>query len=307
MIEFDQSSLLLLDVLIGCMLFGVSMTLQVGDFTRIVRKPIAPITGLVGQFLLLPAGTCLMAWALHVQPELAIGMILVASCPGGNFSNILTWLSRGNVAVSVSMTAVSSLAATVLMPLNFAFYTWLNPITRGYLTAIDVDPLNLLVLVLLVLGVPITLGMLTGARFPRATARVERPLRLTSIVVFLGFVAVAFANNFGLFIDKFNTFFWLVVAHNALALLLGYGAAQLLRLPVSDRRAVTLEVGIQNSGLGLVVAFNFFPELGGALLITAFWGVWHLVSGLIVSRMFARRQLPDSDPLIVARTERSAA
>lgn len=305
MIEFSQSSLHLLNVLIACMMFGVSLSLHPGDFTRIVRRPVAPVTGLVAQFVLLPAGTCLLAWVLQVRAELALGMILVAACPGGNFSNILTWLSRGNVAVSVSMTAVSSLAATVLTPLNFALYSWLNPITRDYLTEISVDPISILVLVALVLGLPITLGMLAGARFRRLAAMVERPLRVISIVLFLAFVAVAFAKNFDLFLDNFNTFFWLVVAHNAVALLLGFLAATALRLPVSDRRAVTLEVGIQNSALGLVIAFNFFPDLGGALLIIAFWGVWHLVAGLIVSRLFARRSLPTTDPMRVTRIEES--
>lgn len=301
MIEFDASSLLVLNVLIAAMMFGVSMTLRVEDFRRIAQRPVAPVAGLLAQFLLLPAATALAAWLLQVGPELAMGMILVASCPGGSFSNILTWLGRGNVAVSVSMTAVSSLAAAVLMPLNFALYGWLNPITRDYLTEISVDTVDLLVLVGLVLGVPLLLGMAAGARLPRAAARTERPLRVVSTLVFLGFVAVAFANNVGLFVEEFHTFFWLVLGHNAGALLLGAGVARLLRLPVSDRRAVTLEVGIQNSGLGLVVAFNFFPDAGGALLITAFWGVWHLVAGLALAQVFARRPLPEDDPLVSAR------
>lgn len=301
MIEFDASSLLVLNVLIAAMMFGVSMTLRVEDFRRIVQRPVAPVAGLVAQFLLLPAATALAAWLLQVGPELAMGMILVASCPGGSFSNILTWLGRGNVAVSVSMTAVSSLAAAVLMPLNFALYGWLNPITRDYLTEISVDTVDLLVLVGLVLGVPLLLGMAAGSRFPRAAARTERPLRAVSTLVFLAFVAVAFANNFALFLEEFHTFFWLVLGHNAGALLLGAGVARLLRLPVSDRRAVTLEVGIQNSGLGLVVAFNFFPDAAGALLITAFWGVWHLVAGLVLAQVFARRPLPEDDPLVTAR------
>jgi BASS family bile acid:Na+ symporter len=286
--EFDPASLILLNVIMACMMFGVSLSLRLEDFKRIALAPIAPLAGLFAQFLLLPLATCLFTWALRIDPELALGMILVASCPGGSFSNIMTWLARGNVAVSVSMTAVSSLAATVLTPLNFAFYGWLNPHTREYLTQITLEPGGILLLVLLVLALPLVLGMVTGRKLPGLVERSEKPLRIISLLVFVGFVAIAFSNNFGLFLERFHSFFWLVVFHNLMALSLGYGMGMLLRLPVADRRAVTMEVGIQNSGLGLVILFTFFPEAGGMMLITAFWGVWHLVSGITLSQIWAR-------------------
>ena len=286
--EFDPASLILLNVIMACMMFGVSLSLRLEDFKRIALAPIAPLAGLFAQFLLLPLATCLFTWALRIDPELALGMILVASCPGGSFSNIMTWLARGNVAVSVSMTAVSSLAATALTPLNFAFYGWLNPHTREYLTQITLEPGGILLLVLLVLALPLVLGMVTGRKLPGLVERSEKPLRIISLLVFLGFVAIAFSNNFGLFLERFHSFFWLVVFHNLMALSLGYGMGMLLKLPVADRRAVTMEVGIQNSGLGLVILFTFFPEAGGMMLITAFWGVWHLVSGISLSQISSR-------------------
>src|SRR5690606_5155600 len=138
-------------------------------------------------------------------------------------------------------------------------YGWLNPHTRDYLTQISLEPASMLMLVLLVLALPMVLGMVTGRRLPGFVARSEKPLRVISLLVFISFVAIAFSKNFGLFIERFHSFFWLVVCHNLLALLLGYGMARLCRLPHSDRRAVTLEVGIQNSGLGLVILFTFFP------------------------------------------------
>jgi len=141
--------------------------------------------------------------------------------------------------------------------------------------------------VLLVLALPLVLGMLSGKRWTALALRSEKPLRIVSLLVFLGFVGIAFSNNFDLFIERFNSFFWLVVAHNLLALSLGYAMARLMKLPVGDRRAVTMEVGIQNSGLGLVILFTFFPNAGGMMLITAFWGTWHLVSGLTLSQIWA--------------------
>jgi BASS family bile acid:Na+ symporter len=299
-LQFDPASLVMLNAILACLMFAASLTLKSADFKRVLVMPKAPIAGLLAQFLLLPAATCLATWALRIEPELALGMILVAACPGGAFSNIMTWLARGNVAVSVSMTAISSLAATVLTPLNFALYGWLNPYTRGYLTEIAVDSSGILLLVLLVLGLPILLGMWTGKRFPRLTERTEKPLRLVALLIFLGFVGIAFSSNYALFIERFHTFFWLVVAHNLLALSLGALIGYLLRLPAADRRAVTLEVGIQNSGLGLVILFTFMPNAGGMMLIAAFWGVWHLVSGLTLANIWARIPIAAAAPVKAA-------
>ncbi len=301
--QFDPASLIVLNVIMACMMFGVSLSLRLDDFKRIALAPVAPLAGLFAQFLLLPLLTCLATWALAIEPELALGMLLVASCPGGSFSNIMTWLGRGSVAVSVSMTAVSSLAATVMTPLNFALYGWLNPYTREYLTQISLEPGSILLLVLLVLAVPLILGMTTGRRFPKLVTRSEKPLRMVSLLVFLGFVAIAFSNNIDLFVERFHSFFWLVVGHNLLALSLGYGMGRLLKLPVADRRAVTMEVGIQNSGLGLVILFTFFPEAGGMMLITAFWGVWHLVSGLTLSQIWARLPPPEKSPSSISQQQ----
>ncbi|WP_373388464.1 bile acid:sodium symporter family protein [Pseudomonas alcaligenes] len=292
-IQFDPSSLLLINLILALMMFGVSLDLRAEDFRRIVREPRAPMIGLLAQFLLLPALTCLACWVLRIDPQLALGMQLVAACPGGSFSNIMTWMARGNVAVSVSMTAVSSLAAGVLTPLNFALYSWLNPYTRPLLTDIALDPLGLLLMVLLVLGLPLVLGMFIGRRFPLLTLKVEKPLRIFALLVMLAFVGLAFGRNWQQFLQHFHLFFWLVVAHNAMALLIGYGSARLSRLPEADRRAITLEVGIQNSALGLVIIFTFFPQASGMLLIAAFWGCWHLVSGLSLA-WFWSRSAPDA-------------
>jgi BASS family bile acid:Na+ symporter len=303
-IAFDPSSLVLINLIVALMMFGVSLDLRAEDFRRIARAPKAPLIGLLAQFVLLPALTCLACWALRIQPELALGMALIAACPGGSFSNIMTWMARGSVAVSVSMTAVSSLAASLLTPLNFALYAWLNPHTRPLLTQIALDPLGLLLLVLLVLGLPLIAGMWVGRRFPQLTLKVEKPLRLFALLVMLGFVALAFSRNLEQFATHFHLFFWLVVAHNALALSIGYLSARLSGLPAAERRAITLEVGIQNSALGLVIIFTFFPQAGGMLLIAAFWGCWHLVSGLALAWFWSRRPPPQLTAPLIALGEK---
>lgn len=290
-IDFNPESLVALNVLIAIMMFGVSLELKPADFKRILQSPKAPIIGLLLQFLFLPLITCLVTWWLAIDPMLALGMMLVAACPGGTFSNIMTWMAKGNVAVSVSMTAVSSIAASVLTPINFAFYAWLNPNTRALLTEISMDPVGLLALVFLVLGVPLVLGMWAGQRFPSLSRKVEKPLRLLALMVMFVLAMLAFAKNTDQFVQYFDLFFVLVVAHNGLALTLGYAGAALVGLPVADRRAIALEVGIQNGALALVIIFTFFPNASGMLLIAAFWGVWHLVSGLALSFIWSRQNM----------------
>ena len=286
--QFSSENLLILNVILAFMMFGVSLSLTGEDFRRVLKRPDAPIVGLLAQFVLLPAATCLTTWFFEVEPEMALGMILVASCPGGSFSNIMTWLARANVAVSVSMTAISSLVAMVMTPFNFALYGWLNPHTRSMLTEIQLDSMNILILVVLVLGLPLLVGMMTGKLFPRFAAKAEKPMRVITLLVLLLFVGVAFSNNMDVFLATADRIVILVVLQNMLALGMGAFAGMLTGLPRQDRRAITMEVGIQNSGLGLAILFTFFPQASGMILIAAFWGVWHLISGLLLAWWWSR-------------------
>lgn len=298
-IEFSTTDLWLVNIAVGLMMFGVAMGMTLDDFRRVRQIPRAPVAGLVAQFLALPALTSLAVWALDIPPEVGIGMILVACCPGGTYSNVATWLARGSVAVSVTMTAVSSVAAMVLTPLNFAFWGGINPVTSGILAAIVVSPLQILAVIAVVLAVPIVAGMLVRARAPAFADRAERPARVGTVVIFLVIVGMAFSRNLALFLDTWDTLVPVVVIQNAGALALGFAIASALHLAEPDRRAVTLEVGIQNSGLGLALAFSFMPELGDAILVTAMWGVWHLVAGICLALLWSRR---DPGPLPRAAT-----
>nr|WP_284500698.1 bile acid:sodium symporter family protein [Microbulbifer sp. GX H0434] len=276
----SPAALLVLNGVLAFMMFGVSLGLRPADFAAVLRRPLAPVTGLAAQFLLLPAITCLVTWRLEIDPGLALGMILVSCCPGGTFSNVMTWIGRANVATSVSMTAVSSLVAVAMTPFNFALYGSLNPHTRSMLQDIALPAGNMVALVVLVLAVPMLLGMLVGARFPDFVRRSERYFRSGSLLVFLLFVAVSFSKHWQTALQIAGSVLLLVIAHNALAFLIGNLSARAARLPLADRRAVTMEVGIQNSGLALAILFTFYPAAGAMLVVAGFWGVWHLVSGL---------------------------
>jgi bile acid:Na+ symporter, BASS family len=295
-IRFDPAGLAAINAIIAVMMFGAALELRLDDFRRVARRPAGLLAGFTAQALLTPAATCLVTILFGVEPVLALGMMLVAACPSGALSNVLTWRARGTVALSVALTTLSSLAATVLTPLNFALYAGLNPATRALLQSIGIPAGGILAQTALVLGLPIVVGMLVGARAPRAAARVQGPLRTLSAVALLAFIAGAFWENRGLFVARFDDFFWLVVGQNAMALAIGALVARVARLPEADRRAVTIEVGIHNSALGLVILVTFFPAAGSMMLITAFWGVWHLVSGLALSAWWGRR--PPMDPAV---------
>ncbi|WGL17397.1 bile acid:sodium symporter family protein [Microbulbifer bruguierae] len=278
--QMSPAALLALNTVLAFMMFGVSLGLRTADFRRVLRRPVAPVTGLVAQFLLLPAVTCAATWALDISPGLALGMILVSCCPGGTFSNVMTWIGRANVATSVSMTAVSSLVAVVATPFNFALYGSLNPNTRELLQAIALPAENMVVIVVMVLALPMVLGMVVGARFPGFAKRSEQHFRSASLLVFLLFVVISFSKHWQTALQVAGSVLVLVIAHNALAFLVGDLTSRAARLPVADRRAVTMEVGIQNSGLALAILFTFYPAAGEMLVVAGFWGVWHLVAGL---------------------------
>jgi BASS family bile acid:Na+ symporter len=288
-LNFNEATLTLLNVLIGLIMFGVALDVRVEDFRRIAKDPRGPAIGLVAQFLLLPALTFLLVGLIDPAPSVALGMILVAACPGGNFSNFLTAYSRGNAALSVSMTAVSTLLAIVMTPFNLQFWGSRTEGARDILTDVSLDPLDLLLTIVLILGVPLALGMATRHYRPDWADRLQRPMRIFSLTMFFAFIAFALAGNWQYFLDYIGVFAVVVALQNAAALSLGYLSATAARLPEYDRRAITMEVGIQNSALGLVIVFTFFDGLGGMAVIAAWWGVWHLISGLALGTVWSRR------------------
>ena len=303
-INFGQGGTTIVNILLAFIMFGVALGIKLDTFKDVFKNPKSLIIGLVLQWVALPALTTLLAILMNnwITPMIALGMILVSSCPGGNISNFMSSFAKGNVELSVSMTAITSAFATFITPLNF--FLWGNLYYRTVSIAGDVPELVIPFLpmfgqVLILLGIPIVLGMLFAKYYPKATEKIMKPFQVLSIVVFFGMVIIAFAQNFQIFIDNIIYVFFIVLIHNACALGLGYGGGALFKRPAIDRRSLTIEVGIQNSGLGLVLLFNpviFPPEIwhhqyGGMLLVTAWWGVWHIVSGLTVATGFRRSSI----------------
>ncbi len=291
-LNFNPQGLLVINIAIGLMMFGVALDLKLQDFKRIIVSPKAPGIGLVAQFMLLPALTFLLTLILRPQPSIALGMILVAACPGGNLSNIITYLAKGNCAVSISMTAVSTGAAIVMTPLNLALWGGLNPDTAEILRKVSLSPVDVFTTIFLILGIPLVLGLTLSRIFPALADKVRKPFKIFSLVFFMVIVCGALAANWSIFLKVVGLVMLIVLLHNALALNLGYWSGRLCRLDERDSRAVCIEVGIQNSALGLVLVFNFFEGLGGMAILVAWWGIWHIIAGLITAFIFTRFALP---------------
>lgn len=289
MLNFSPASLTLLNAILAIVMFAIALDLKSSDFREVSRRPKSFLAGIFSQLVALPALTFVLVLVLEPRPSIALGLILVAACPGGNISNFLTHRAKGNLALSVSMTAVSTLACPILTPLNIAFWGSLYGPTREILRATEIDPLSVVYTVALLLVLPMALGMMLNARRPDVAARIRRPLQIVSMLIFIGFVVAALAANWTFFLGYVGQVALLVVLHNGLALATGFVVATLVGTGDADRRAITIETGIQNSGLGLILVFAFFGGLGGMTVATAFWGIWHAVSGLAFASWVGRR------------------
>lgn len=292
-LNFNPQGLMIINIAIGFMMLGVALDIKLEDFKRILVSPKAPIIGLLSQFLLLPAFTFLLILVINPAPSIALGMILVAACPGGNLSNIITSLAKGNTAISVTMTAISSASAIIMTPLNLSIWGNLNSSTSSILKKVSLSPVDVFIAIFVILGIPVIMGIIIGKYFPKIADRIRKPLKIFSLVFFIVIVAGALSLNWKYFIDYVGYVVFAVALHNALALGTGYGAAKLAGLAERDRRAVSIEVGIQNSALGLVLVFNFFDGLGGMAILVAWWGIWHIISGLTISFFFSRKKIDE--------------
>ena len=291
-LNFSAQNLLLLNVSLGFIMFGVALNLTTEDFARLVRNPKPALVGVASQFLLLPALTFGLVWVLRPTPSIALGMILVAACPGGNISNFMSMNAQGNTALSVTLTAVSTVLAIVLTPLNLSFWGGLYPPAASILTTVDVSFWRVFKTVTLILGFPIVLGMSVRHIAEDLAKRLCQGMQVLSIAIFVVIVIFALRANFDYLIGYLGVVFDLVLLHNALALAAGYQLAYWTHLPVPDRQTLALETGIQNSGLGLILIFNFFDGLGGMAVVAGWWGVWHILSGLGLSFYWRSQKSP---------------
>jgi len=288
-LNFNPTTLLIMNIVIGFIMFGVALDLKPDDFKRTLKSPKPFIIGLTAQFLVMPALTYLLVLAIQPRPSIALGMFLVAACPGGNLSNFLTHLAKGNTPLSISMSATSTAVSIIMTPINTMFWGSLYEPTNEILRSFKISPFDLVQTIIILLGIPLVVGMLVNHKFPEQSKKWSVWMRRFSITFFIIFVLAALAANFQHFIDFVGMVVIAVFLHNLIAILSGYFSATLTRLPEVDRRAIAIEVGIQNSGLGLILIFNFFNGLGGMAIVAAWWSIWHVISGMSLAFFWSKR------------------
>lgn len=299
-INFSAGGMMVINIVLAFVMYGVALGIKPSMLREVFTKPKSVIVGACCQLILLPALTFVLVMLFNnwITPMVAMGMILVASCPGGNISNFMTQLSKGNSELSVCLTAISTSLSPITTPGNFALWgglyvKYINTHASDALQVLHLDLWDVFVTVFILLGIPLALGMLTSHFLPKVAEKMKKPMQVFSILFFIAMVVLSFSNNLSLFLQYIWYVFFIVLIHNLLALSTGFSVASLMKLPRKDRRTLTIETGIQNSGLGLVLLFNpkiFPPDLmnGGMLFITAWWGIWHIISGLTISYIFNR-------------------
>lgn len=285
-----------INIVLAFVMYGVALGIKPKMFVEVFSKPKSVILGMCCQLILLPLFTFLLTLALgpNISWTMAMGMILVASCPGGNISNFMSSLSKANIELSVSLTAISTALAVLMTPFNFWLYG--NLYLKYAEVASEVPQLviplwDVFKTIFILLGIPLTLGVLTSQYLPKLAEKLKKPLQWFSLVFFIIMVVLSFMGNISVFLEYFKYFFLVVLIHNLLALGIGFATGTVFKVSKPDRRTLTIETGIQNSGLGLVLLlgtqiFSGLPPHGGMLVITAWWGVWHIISGLGVSTSF---------------------
>lgn len=290
-INFDSQTLWILNIALALVMFGIALEISVGDFKRLFKKPKSILTGVCSQFLILPAMTFVLVWFIEPIPSIALGMFMVAACPGGNISNFITHLANGNSALSVSLTALATLMAVFMTPFNLELWGSLYGPTALILKDVAISPYEMVKLVSLLLAIPLLLGMWVNYLKPVLAKKMAKVLKWISLVFFIALIFLALYNNREIFVDYIFYVFWIVLIHNLVAFLTGFSIARLMGLSTRDVRSITIETGIQNSGLGLLLIFTFFEGLGGMALLAAFWGIWHLVSGLVLSAFWGHKPI----------------
>jgi len=280
---------LTLSLVLATMMFAVALELKVDDFRDVVRAPRAVVCGLIPQFILLPVGTWAATLWVDLPPNVEVAMILVAACPGGSLSNVITHFGRGNTALSVSVSAAASVIALAATPFNFSWMVATNPATAGYLRRLAIDPSGMWVSLVLLLALPMALGLAVSNRWPALTARIRKRLARSSMIALVAIVVAGLVRERQLLTVDLLPILGIVVLQNSAGLLFGYLTGVAMKVSERDRRAVMIEGGMQNSALALGIIVLQFNRDVGMLVVAGLWGLWHIVSGLSCALYWRRK------------------
>lgn len=273
-----------INTLLGIVMFGMGLTLKPNDFRVVFSRPKDVVIGTVAQFTIMPLLAFVLASGFGLSPELTVGVILVGTCPGGTSSNVMTYLSKGDVPLSVGITAVSTVLAPLMTPLLTYLYAG---------KTVDVNMLSMFLSIIQVVIVPIVLGFVINHFFSRFAERAVDFLPLVSTLAIVAIVGAVVSANAAKLLGCGMLVLCVVVLHNVLGYVLGYAAARMLRMSTTKCRAVSIEVGMQNSGLATSLATVHFAQYPLATIPGAVFSVWHNVSGAILANIFLHRSAKD--------------
>ena len=269
--------------MLGIIMFGMGMTMTVDDFKGVLHSPKAVVIGVVAQFMLMPGLAYLLCQLFQLPPAIAIGVILVGCCPGGTASNVITYMAKGNTALSVACTSVSTILAPILTPAVF------------YLLAsqwIEINALSMLGSILQVVLFPIILGLIVRSVLKQKVETYIQVMPLISVLAIVAIVAAIIAGSKPQILESGLLILAVVALHNGLGYLLGFGASRLFKLPYADSKAIAIEVGMQNSGLGVALAAVHFAASPITAVPSAIFSLWHNISGPALATYWASKANP---------------
>lgn len=290
-LNFHKDDLFLMNLCLMFLMFGIALNLKLAHFKALAEMPKSVWVGLTSQWLLLPLLTCGLILMTDLPDSMILGMLLVAACPGGNVSNFAVHIAGGNSALSISLTTISTLFAVLGTPLVFQLLAPFFVDTSNLSIDLHIPLKDMAFTIGQLIVAPLILGMSLNHYLPNLSKTVNRPVRILSIVLFMAIIIGAIFGNIENLLQYIQLVFLLVLLHNGLAIGGGYWWASIWKLPKKDRRAISIETGIQNSGLGLILIFNFFDGLGGMALVAAWWGIWHLIAGGTIAAIWNKRPI----------------
>ena len=266
-----------INYLLMLVMFGMGLTMKLGDFAVVFKRPRDVTVGCIAQFLVMPALAYMLGKAFGLSEELLVGIVLVGTCPGGTSSNVITYLSDGDTALSVGMTSVNTLLAPLLTP----------ALTYLYLrTSVDVDVKAMFVSIIKVVVVPIGFGILINRLFGKYTEKAKDALPLVSVTAICLIVAAVVSHNSEKILSTGAVIFAVVILHNLLGYLCGFGIGMLFKMDAARKKAVSVEIGMQNSGLATSLASTAFKDMSMATVPGAIFSVWHNISGAVLAGIF---------------------
>ena len=285
-LNLNENSMNILKLIIALIMYGVALDLKISDFKTLFKNPLGLAGGFIAQYILFPILVMTIIYFTDVRPSIALGLIMIAACPSGNLANLITSLSKGNVALSVGLTSTTTLLSMVTMPFIFFFLGSRVSGASALLSEIHINSKEMLEGVFILLGIPMLSGMITAKFFPTFGQKLQKIMSKISMIFLLIFIVGALAANYQHFLAYFHMIVGVVFVLNVLVIFGGYFISRLMGLTEYDARSITVVMGVKNSALGLAMVFQFFQGMGGMAMIVAWWGISQISLSLLAVKVW---------------------